>query len=354
MDKPVEKEKRVRIGITHGDINGIGYEVIIKALLDNRINELFTIIVYGNSKVASYHRKTLNLNDFNFNLIKNADAANPKRSNIINCFEYEVKVELGKSTKLGGVMALESLTVAVKDLKNNKIDVLVTAPINKSNIQSDEFKFPGHTEYLAKEFGAKEVLMLMVSNSLRIGVITGHIPLSEVSNKLSKELILTKIRLLNNSLIKDFSIRKPRIALLGVNPHAGDSGFLGTEEQNFIIPAVQEAFGNGILAFGPYSADGFFGSGEFSKFDGILAMYHDQGLLPFKTLAFDSGVNFTAGLPIVRTSPSHGTAFDIAGLNNAQADSFREAIYLGYEIFRNRTMNIQLKENALKIGDNQY
>ena len=350
MEKTADKDKRVRIGITHGDINGIGYEVIIKALYDSRINDFFTIIVYGNSKIASYHRKTLNLGEFNFNLIKNAEAANPKRSNIINCFDYEVKVELGKNTKMGGVLALESLKAAVKDLKSNKIDVLVTAPINKYNIQSDDFQFPGHTEFLAKEFDAKEVLMLMVSNNLRIGVITGHIPLSEVSAKLTKELILNKVRILNNSLIKDFNIRKPRIALLGVNPHAGEDGFLGKEEQNVIIPAITEAFNNNILAFGPYSADGFFGSGEYNKFDGVLAMYHDQGLLPFKTMAFDTGVNFTAGLPIIRTSPDHGTAFDIVGQNKAQADSFREALYLGNEIFKSREANLRLTENALKTN----
>jgi 4-hydroxythreonine-4-phosphate dehydrogenase len=351
MEKSPDKDRRVRIGITHGDINGIGYEVIIKALYDNRINEFFTIIVYGNSKIASYHRKILNLGDFNFNLIKNADAANPKRSNIINCFDYDAKVELGKNTKLGGILALESLKAAVKDLKSNKIDVLVTAPINKYNIQSEDFRFPGHTEFLAKEFDAKEVLMLMVSNNLRIGVITGHIPLREIPNKLSKELILNKIRILNNSLIKDFNIRKPRIALLGVNPHAGDNGFLGTEEQSFIVPAVTEAFNNNFLAFGPYSADGFFGSGEYNKFDGILAMYHDQGLLPFKTLAFDTGVNFTAGLPIVRTSPAHGTAFDIVGQNKAQADSFREALYLGNEIYKNRIANQKLSEYAMMTNN---
>ncbi len=349
MVKTEEKEHRVRIGITHGDINGIGYEVIIKALYDTRINELFTIIVYGNSKVASYHKKTINLGDFNFNLVKNADLANPKRSNIINCFEYEVKVELGKETKLGGTLAFESIKAAVRDMKNNKIDVLVTAPINKKNIQSEDFKFPGHTEYLEKEFGAKNHLMLMISNKLRIGVITGHIPLKEVSNNLTKEIILNKINVLNQSLIKDFGIRKPKIALLGINPHAGESGTLGAEEQNIIIPAVNEAYSKGILALGPYSADGFFGSGEYSKFDGILAMYHDQGLVPFKTLAFESGVNFTAGLPVIRTSPVHGTAFDIAGQNIASPDSFREALYLGYEIFKNRQIYEQISRQPLKI-----
>lgn len=350
MEKTEEKEHRVRIGITHGDINGIGYEVIIKALYDTRINELFTIIVYGNSKVASYHRKTLNLGDFNFNLIKYADAANPKRSNIINCFEYEVKVELGKDTKLGGTIAFESIKAAIKDMKNNKLDVLVTAPINKKNIQSEDFKFPGHTEYLEKEFGAKDHLMLMVSDNLRIGVITGHIPLKEVPNNITKEIILNKIKILNQSLQKDFGIRKPKIALLGVNPHAGENGHLGIEEQDIVIPAVNEAFGKGTLVYGPYSADGFFGSGEYSKFDGILAMFHDQGMLPFKTLAFESGVNFTAGLPIVRTSPAHGTAFDIAGQNIASPDSFRQAMYLGFEIFKNRQMYEQLNKHPLAVN----
>lgn len=353
MDKTEEKEYRVRIGITHGDINGIGYEVIIKSLYDTRINELFTIIVYGNSKVASYHRKTLNLADFNFNLIRNADAANPKRSNIINCFDYEVKVELGKATKLGGTIAFESIKAAVRDLKNNKIDVLVTAPINKKNIQSEDFRFPGHTEYFEKEFGAKNHLMLMVSNNLRIGVITGHMPLKDVPASINKEMILNKINILNQSLIKDFAIRKPKIALLGINPHAGENGHLGSEEQTHVIPAVNEAFNSGVLVYGPYSADGFFGSGEYNKFDGILAMYHDQGMIPFKALAFDTGVNFTAGLPIVRTSPAHGTAFDIAGQNKASSDSFREAMYLGYEIFRNRQTYEQLNRQPLKLSTQQ-
>ncbi len=329
-------DNRIRIGITQGDINGIGYEVIIKALYDNRINELFTIIVYGNSKMASYHKKTINLNDFNFNVIRNADAANPKRSNIINVFDYEVKIELGKSTKLAGKLALECLEAAIKDLKANKIDVLVTAPINKKNMQQEDFKFPGHTEYLAKQFNVDETLMLMVSEKTRIGIITGHLPLKDVSNSITKELILKKLKILNKSLIRDFGINKPKIAILGINPHAGEEGFLGNEEQDIIIPAIKEAFANNILVFGPFAADGFFGSLEFLKYDAVMAMYHDQGLIPFKTMAFNSGVNFTAGLPVVRTSPAHGTAYNIAGLNLASPDPIRAALYLGYEVCKNR------------------
>ena len=229
------------------------------------------------------------------------------RSNIININDQEVKIELGKSTAIAGELALLSLETATEDLKKGLIDVLVTAPINKQNIQSKEFHFPGHTEYLANKFGAEDYLMLMVSNSIRIGVVTGHIPLREVFNQLTEELLLHKINILHQSLIQDFGIRKPRIALLGVNPHASDNGLLGEEEASIIKPAIDKAFNSGMMVFGPYPADGFFGSSDFKKFDGILAMYHDQGMLPFKTLAFDSGVNYTAGLPIVRTSPAHGT-----------------------------------------------
>ncbi len=342
------KDSRIRIGITHGDINSIGYEVIIKALMDPRMYELFTPIVYGSSKVASYHKKTLNLPDFNFNLIKKAEFANPKRANIINISEDEIKIEIGKSTDTAGIYSLMSLERAVADLKHNEIDVLVTAPINKKNIQSDNFSFPGHTEYLAQRFETKNVLMLMISNSIRIGVITGHVPLKDVPGLITDELILNKINILNESLIKDFAIRKPRIAILGLNPHSGDNGLIGNEEDKIIVPAIQKANDKGCLVFGPYPADGFFGSSNFQKFDGILAMYHDQGLVPFKTLAFDNGINFTAGLPIVRTSPGHGTAYDIAGMDKASPDSMREALYKAYDICKNRMEHQELTANPLK------
>ncbi len=356
MNRFIEKEnkekkgKRIRVGITQGDLNGIGYEIIIKTLLDTRIMELFTPIVYGSSRIASYHRKVLGINDFSFNLIKKAQYANPKRPNIINCYNKEVKIDLGKSTEIAGKLSFLSLEAAIEDFKNNNIDVLVTAPINKKNIQSENFNFPGHTEYLAKKFNTKDHLMLMISDNIRIGVITGHIPLREVPEAITEELILKKIKIMNDSLIRDFCIRKPKIAIMGLNPHAGDEGLIGWEEQKIIIPAVKKAFDENILVYGPYSADGFFGSSSFKKFDGVLAMYHDQGLLPFKTLSFDTGVNFTAGLPIVRTSPAHGTAYDIAGKNQASPNSFRQAIYLASDIYKNRMMNDELNKNVLKVN----
>ena len=348
--KKNEIRNKIRVGISHGDFNGIGYEVIIKALLDPRINELCTPIVYGSSKIASYHRKALSNIDFNFNLIKKPSFANSKRANIINCYDKDVKIELGKSSIEAGQFAFLSLETIVEDLKLNNVDVLVTAPINKKNIQSNKFSFPGHTEYLAKKFNSEDYLMLMVNDNIRIGVATGHIPLKDVSSQLTTDLIMQKLRIMNNSLKVDFGIRKPKIALLGLNPHSGDDGVIGKEEKEVIIPAINKAFDENILAFGPFPADGFFGSNQFHEFDAILAMYHDQGLIPFKTLSFTNGVNFTAGLPIVRTSPGHGTAYEIAGKNLASPDSFRAALYLACDIFRNRQEHKNLTENPLEVN----
>lgn len=340
-------ERKTRIGITHGDFNGIGYEVIIKTLADQRILDIFTPVVYGSSKVASYHKKTLKTADFNFNLIKKADLANAKRPNIINCFEEEVRIELGKSSEIAGQKAFAALEQAVTDLKAGFLDVILTAPINKHNIRSEHFNFDGHTEYFANKFDADDFLMLMVSEHLKIGMVTGHIPLNKVSEKISKDLILNKIKIMNDSLKVDFRVGKPRIAVLGLNPHAGDKGIIGTEESEKIIPAIEAAQDNNILAFGPFPADGFFGSGNYRGFDGILAMYHDQGMLPFKTIAFDDGVNFTAGLSVVRTSPAHGTGYDIAGKNQASPDSFRKAALLAVDIFRNRMMHKEISADPL-------
>ncbi|HOI86694.1 MAG TPA: 4-hydroxythreonine-4-phosphate dehydrogenase PdxA [Lentimicrobium sp.] len=345
-----ENEKKPVVGITHGDINSISYEVIIKSFIDNRIFELLTPVVYGSSKVASYHRKMLNVSEFNFNLIKKADAANPKRANIVNINDQEIRIELGKSTQIAGELALLSLEAAVEDLKKGLIDVLVTAPINKQNIQSKNFHFPGHTEYLASRFGATDDLMLMVSNKLRIGMATGHIPLREVPGALTEELLLRKIGILHQSLLQDFAIRSPRIALLGLNPHAGDNGLLGEEEQRVIKPAIDKAFAEGKLVFGPFPADGFFGSGNYTQFDGILAMFHDQGMLPFKAFSFDSGVNYTAGLPVIRTSPAHGTAYELAGKDMASPDSFRAALYLACDIYNNRRMYADITANPLHVS----
>lgn len=329
-------ENKIKIGISQGDINGIGYEVILKTLEDNRILDMCVPIVYGSPKVAAYHRKVLDLS-VNLNLINSAAEANDKRANIINCNSDEIKVEISQSTEAAGTAAFQALEKAAADLKTGAIDALVTAPINKKNIQSEQFSFPGHTEYLEQTFGSKgDALMLLVSDKLRIAVATGHLPIAKVAQTLTKELIFNKIRILNESLKKDFGISRPRIAVLGLNPHSGDQGVIGKEEIEIIKPAITEALENEIICVGPLPADGFFGSDEYNKYDAILAMYHDQGLIPFKTLSMDSGVNFTAGLGVVRTSPDHGTAYDIAGQNRASENSFRQALYAAIDIVKNR------------------
>lgn len=331
-------ENRIyKIGITHGDLNGIGYEVIIKSLCDNKIMELCTPVVYGLSKVASYYRKSLEQQDFTFQFIKNAEQANSKKPSLINLFEEEVKVETGSSTKIAGQMAERALYAAGRDLKNKQIDAIVTAPINKENIQSDKFVFLGHTEFFDHYFGGStnKALMMMVSDDLRMGFVTNHQPFGQIANIINKDLVYQKIDTLNSSLLHDFGVANPKIAVLALNPHAGDNGLVGDEEKQIIAPAIELAFQNHINAFGPFSADGFFGSGSYKKFDAVLAMYHDQGMLPFKLLRTE-GVNFTAGLPIVHTAPGHGTAYDIAGQNIADAQSMRNAIYLAIDILRKR------------------
>lgn len=348
MSKVPESDNRPIIGVSSGDPNGIGYEVILKALSDNRLYELLTPVVYGLTKVASYHKKAINMQDFNFHIIKKIEALGHKKANLINLHDNDVRIDFGKPSPQAGEQALLSLEASVEDLSMGAIDALVTGPINKKTIQSDTFHFPGHTEYLASKFNSKDYLMLMVSNNIRVGVITGHIPLNEVAVSITPELILHKIDILYKSLIVDFGIRAPRIAILGLNPHAGDNGLLGMEERNTIIPAIETAKNKGQLVFGPFPADGFFGSNDFMKFDGILAMYHDQGLIPFKTLSFESGVNFTAGLPVVRTSPAHGTAFDIAGKGLASPDSFRAAMYLACDIVSNRRQYDEITANPLR------
>jgi len=329
-------EKKIKIGITQGDINGIGYEVILKTLEDNRILELCVPIIYGSPKVAAYHRKALELNQ-NLNLINSAADASDKHVNIINCNSDEVKVELSQCTQIAGEAAFQAIEKATADLKSGALDAIVTAPINKKNIQSAQFTFPGHTEYFEQTFGKKgDALMLLVSDRLRVAVATGHVPVSKVAQTLTKELILNKIKTLNKTLKQDFGIDRPRIAVLGLNPHSGDQGVIGNEEQEIIKPAVTEALENEIICVGPLPSDGFFGSDDYTKYDAILAMYHDQGLIPFKLLSMDSGVNFTAGLSVVRTSPDHGTAYDIAGKNVASENSFRQALYTAIDIVRNR------------------
>ncbi|GAB1451349.1 4-hydroxythreonine-4-phosphate dehydrogenase PdxA [Draconibacterium sp.] len=338
----------IRVGITQGDINGIGYEVIIKTLMEPHMIELCTPIIYGSPKVAAYHRKALNIEGLSFNHIRNANEAHTKRINIINCMDDSVRVELGKSTREAGESSFNALDAACIDLEQGVIDVLVTAPINKDNIQSEHFSFPGHTEYLAQRFKTNNYVMLMVSDTMKMGVVTTHMPLSEVSKNITKEAILSKLRIISHSLQQDFSITKPRIAVFGLNPHAGDNGLLGNEEIDIILPAILQAKKEGIIALGPYPADGFFGSNDYRKFDAILAMYHDQGLIPFKMASFEHGVNYTAGLPIIRTSPAHGTAYSIAGEDKASPASFRQAMFLAVDIFKNRIIHEEISKNPLK------
>ena len=341
---------KIKVGISVGDVNGIGLEVIIKTLMDTRILDYCTPIVYGHTKIASFHRKTLAINDFNFNVINSPSTAHDKRPNMINCWEEDVKIELGMANETGGKYALISLERALEDLMAGNIDALVTAPINKHTIQSEAFQFPGHTEYIQEKTGAEDSLMFLISEDLKVGVVTGHIPLSEVAGKITQEKILSKLNLMNNSLKKDFWVQKPKIAVLGLNPHAGDNGLIGNEETQIIIPAIEQANANGILAVGPYSADGFFANKTYAQFDAVLAMYHDQGLIPFKQISFHNGVNFTAGLPVVRTSPDHGTGFDIAGKNKAIENSFREALFEAVNIVKHRRESSDLNSNPLKIS----
>ncbi len=338
IEKPDIKIQKIRVGITHGDINGISYEIILKAFRDHRMLEFFTPIIYGSPKVAAYYKKMLKIPQVTLNHIKAPERADRKAVNIINCVSNKVRVELGQATEIAGEAALTALQAAVRDLKEGKIDILVTAPISKPAIYSDNFQFKGHTWYLAKEFGVDDVLMLMVHEDLRVAVVTDHVPLRDVAGELTEEKILSKIRLFNKSLKTDFAIDGPLIAVLSLNPHAGDEGLIGDEEQKIIIPAIEKAKEEGINVLGPYAADGFFASENYKNFDGVLAMYHDQGLIPFKVLSRGQGVNYTAGLPIIRTSPDHGVAYDIAGLNKADHNSFVNALFVARTIYKNRQM----------------
>ena len=338
----------IRVGITHGDFNGIGYEVIMKAFADHGMLELCTPVVYGLHKAASLYRKTLGIQDFSFYGIPEASKAVKHHCNFVNLTDVDVGIEPGTSTPAAGSWAVKALNRALEDLEQGHIDVLVTAPINKQNVQSPEFKFPGHTEFLASRTQTSDYLMLLVNEGLRIGTVTGHIPITEVASKLSTDLIVSRLRVMAKSLLVDFGVRTPRIAVLGLNPHAGDQGLIGKEEEQIISPAIRKLNQEGMLVYGPYPADGFFGSGAWKKFDGVMAMYHDQGLIPFKSLAFHHGVNFTAGLPIVRTSPDHGTGYDISGKNQADPSSLREAVFLAIDIFRNRRMYLEISANPLQ------
>lgn len=344
----MENKRKIRVGITHGDINGVGYEVILKTFSDSTMLELCTPIVYGSPKVAAYHRKAMDI-PTNFSIINSAEGAMDDRLNILNCTEDELKVELTKPTPEAGKAALSALEKALEDYRKGLIDVLVTAPINKHTIQSDTFHFPGHTEYIEERVGDdRKALMILMKDDFRVALVTGHIPVKDIATTITKELIMEKLSIFHRSLKRDFCIDSPRIAVFSLNPHAGDNGLIGTEESEVIIPAMEEMIAKGVQCFGPYPADGFMGSGNFTHFDGILAMYHDQGLAPFKVMAMDEGVNFTAGLPIVRTSPAHGTAYDIAGQGIASESSFRQAIYTAIDVFRNRLIEEEIHARPLR------
>jgi len=349
-------KNKIVVGITQGDGNGIGYEVIIKAFADPRMLDMCTPVIYGSSKLFGYYKNKLhNIEQVDTNVISSAKDIFPNRINILNCLPDSVYVEPGKSTPESAQSAITSLKRAVQDIREGFVDVLVTAPINKRAMSGAGFGFTGHTEYLEQQFGVKDAIMFMVSDRLKVGVVTGHIPFKEVVDNLSVEKIVSKLTLMKSSLQRDFGIDTPKIAVLGINPHCGDGGLLGKEEEQIIAPAVKEANEKGILAFGPYSPDGFFSLGNYSRFDAVLAMYHDQGLIPFKALAFESGVNFTAGLPIVRTSPDHGTAFEMAGQDLADPRSMMSAIYTAMDVFRKRQEYDRLQDGkmSIKLPDNE-
>lgn len=339
--------ENISIGITSGDINGIGLEVILKALAVGKAGRQFKVVIYASTKVVAYHKNIITSDNIQFYPIQTAAEAVADRINVINCWNENVQITLGKPTDVGGQCAFWALERAVSDLKIGEIDALVTGPINKKAMQMADFPFVGHTEYITDAFGAQDSLMLMVSDTLRVGVATNHLPIREVAGAITKERVLRKLAIMAETLKIDFNIDRPTIAVLGLNPHAGDEGAIGKEDDAFVRPAIEEAKERGILAFGPYPADGFFGSGQFHKFDGILAMYHDQGLIPFKALSFGAGVNYTAGLAAVRTSPDHGTAYDIAGKGEADESSFIKALFLAVDVVRNRNEYLEMHANSL-------
>jgi 4-hydroxythreonine-4-phosphate dehydrogenase len=335
------------IGVSIGDLNGIGTELAIKTFSDIRLMELCTPILFASNRLINFYRKSIPESTFNYQHIKDLSRPFHKQVNLYNCWEEEVAINPGQLTDTGGSYAVKSLMVAVEALKEKKIDGLVTAPIHKKNIQNPEFSYTGHTPYLKQAFGVKDVLMLMCSDNFRVGLVTEHIPVSEIAKNITREIILSKLNILKDSLVRDFGIDKPRIAVLGLNPHAGDEGLIGSEEEDIIKPTIKDAKHN-MLVYGPFSADAFFARNQQQKFDAVLAMYHDQGLIPFKSLAPGEGINFTAGLPAVRTSPDHGTAFDIAGKNKADAGSFLAAVYGCLDIIMKRRSFLENHKNPLK------
>ncbi|MBL0309883.1 MAG: 4-hydroxythreonine-4-phosphate dehydrogenase PdxA [Bacteroidetes bacterium] len=342
------EQHRYKIGISLGDYNGVGPEVIIKTLEDERIYKFCTVVVYGQKSIISHYAKHFKIPNFNIQEVKDVENLNPKLPNIINCWSEAVEIIPGQLTSEGGSRALICLNAGIKDLTEKKIDVLVTGPVNKSSISQHQPEFKGQTEYISQAAGNENSMMLLVDAGLRVGLVTNHISLKEVTAKLDVNLIFNKLEILNQTLKQDFLIHKPRIAVLGLNPHAGDNSLLGKEEKDIIAPAVNRAKEKGMYVMGPYSADGFFGAHHYRQFDAVLAMYHDQGLVPFKTLSFGSGVNYTAGLNIVRTSPDHGTGFDIAGKNLASPDSLRNAIFTGLDIVKNRKIYAEMTANPVE------
>ncbi len=343
----MDKIDKIIVGVSIGDLNGIGIEVVLKTFEDKRMLDFCTPVLFGSTKVVSYHKKALGL-EMPIQGITSIDKINHSKINVLNIWKEEVAVEFGKSTKISGDYASKSLESAVFHLKNKKIDALVTAPINKENIQSETFKYPGHTEYLEANLEGKS-LMILMTDELRIGLITGHIPLSKVAETITPDLIKSKVNVLNKSLKQDFGISKPKIAILSLNPHCGDKGVIGTEDDEIIKPTIEEIKQSGMLVFGPYAADGFFGTEAYKQFDGVLATYHDQGLAPFKALSFGKGVNFTAGLSEIRTSPDHGTGYDIAGKNMASPSSFKEALFSAIQIYKNRIQYQELSKDSLSV-----
>lgn len=347
----VKHSENIIVGVSIGDMNGIGPEVILKTFEDNRILELCTPVIFANAKIVSFLKKSYHLNS-NIQGIDKIDQIVHNKINVLNTWKEGVNLEIGKLDDSVGKYAIKSFISATNSLKNNEIDVLVTAPINKYNIQSEEYNFKGHTDYLNQEIEG-DALMFMIHERIKVALVTDHLALQDVSKNISKELILKKIKTLNNSLINDFEIPNPKIAVLGINPHCGDNGIIGIEDEQTTKPALKEAFDNNILAFGPFAADSFFGSNSYLKYDAVLAMYHDQGLIPFKTLSFGEGVNYTAGLSKIRTSPDHGTGFDIAGQNCANENSFRQAVYNAIDIYKNRKKHFEISQNPLKINQNK-
>ncbi|MEN1785330.1 MAG: 4-hydroxythreonine-4-phosphate dehydrogenase PdxA [Bacteroidota bacterium] len=338
--------KKIRLGISIGDPNGIGCEVALKSFLDPRMTEFCTPLFFASNKAISDQKKALGL-ELNFHGIREADKMIEGKINVLNVWKTAPRLNFGKATPEGGALAIQSFSAAVDALKSGSIDALVTAPINKNNIQSETFNFPGHTDYLAKELEG-ESLMFMVTDQVKVGLLTDHIAVKNVADAITTKLIRDKVAVMMQSLTMDFGIRKPKIALLGINPHSGDNGTIGQEDETILKPAIAQLFQEGKLVYGPYSADSFFGSGSHTSFDAVLAAYHDQGLIPFKTLSFGKGVNFTAGLSKVRTSPDHGTAYEIAGKGVADATSFQEAIFTALAVYKNRKDYNELTRNPLK------